>query len=60
MCVEFVLFVSNLGALVRATVGRHSVEPATRSTTQMPETPEFGGRVTEEYSSREPTKVKES
>ncbi|KAL1484161.1 hypothetical protein MTO96_050093 [Rhipicephalus appendiculatus] len=26
MCVEFVIFVRNLGALVRATVGGHSVE----------------------------------
>ncbi|XP_077508119.1 uncharacterized protein LOC144119348 isoform X2 [Amblyomma americanum] len=55
MCVEFVLFVRNLGALVRATVGRHSVEQA-----QVDTSPEFGGHQVERSSRAAGTKVKES
>ncbi|XP_077508118.1 uncharacterized protein LOC144119348 isoform X1 [Amblyomma americanum] len=56
MCVEFVLFVRNLGALVRATVGRHSVEQAQ----QVDTSPEFGGHQVERSSRAAGTKVKES
>lgn len=55
MCVEFVIFVRNLGALVRATVGGHSVERP-----QPTDTPEFGGHMVERSSREVGTKVKES
>lgn len=55
MCVEFVLFMRNLGALIRATVGGHSVDRP-----QPMDTPEFGGRVVERSSREVATKVKES